>query len=86
VRLRGRFQFQAPQWNSILHEDGITWKTCWSGHGSDEYGNCSVYFTSALLGGIVFFWDPHFQLKVQVPNPNEATPEQWQSWYEAKYN
>jgi hypothetical protein len=54
------------------------WKI-WGGHGSDEYGNCSVYFKVALLGGLVFFWDPHFQVETELPEPGES------AWIDKRY-
>ena len=65
----------------------VPWWKCWGGHGGDEYGNCSIYFR-CLLGGIVFFWDPHYQDKAEVPpfafsDDDELT--QWRRWYSEKF-
>lgn len=69
----------------------LPWKGVLAGHSSDEYGNCSVYFRTKLFG-IVFFWDPHFQRKVEVPDPylpfgedHKALADRWYEWYQAKF-
>lgn len=39
-----------------------------AGHGGDEFGNCSLYLRTALFGVVIFPF-PHFQRKVEVPEP-----------------
>lgn len=39
-----------------------------AGHGSDEFGNCSLYLRTTLLGVVIFPF-PHFQRDVEVPEP-----------------
>ena len=84
-----RIQIHGPQWASILSGE-LPWWQCWGGHGSDEYMNCSVYFQTALLGGFVLFWDPHFQLDTECPDSNYGPHSWndaavWQRWFAAKF-
>ena len=55
--------------------------TIWRGHGSDEYGNCSVHFKIACLGGFVLFWEPpeHFQHDIELPGPGVSP------WIDRRY-
>lgn len=41
-----------------------------AGHGGDEYGNCSLYFSCAYIS-IVVFPNLCFQRKVELPGPGE---------------
>jgi hypothetical protein len=58
-----------------------------AGHGGDEYGNCSVYFSSSLFR-IVLFTGLCFQREVELPDPGEHpfidamyyTPEEVAEW------
>jgi hypothetical protein len=81
-----RIQLEGPDWRAPLA--GVPWWKCSGGHGSDEYGNCSVYFRCFLFG-IVFFWDPHYQDKVELPLnlnlPQEEERDQWRWWYSEKF-
>jgi hypothetical protein len=86
--LHPRLEISGPQFPAE-HREGfepIRWFTIWRGHGSDEYGNCSWYFTTALPGGVIFFWDPHFQRDVELPSDSDATAEDWRRWYDRKFN
>lgn len=58
-----RLEIQAPQW------DRDSWWRTWGWHGGDEYGNCSVYIITGLLGGFVFFYELDFQRDVLQPDP-----------------
>lgn len=67
-----RFWVDTPNisWHYLFHGDlrelyGISW-----GHGGDEYGNCSLYFSCALLS-IVIFPGLCFQREVEVPDMGE---------------
>jgi hypothetical protein len=73
-----RLEINGPQWDRIYlrrpadvsnSERNVPWWKCWGGHGSDEYGNCSAYFITALFGGVVFFYElpSHFQRDVELP-------------------
>lgn len=74
-----RLQLHGPQ----LGMD-VPWWQVWHGHGGDEYGNCSVYFQTALTGGFTFFFDPHYQDEIEVP-AEEENARCWQRWYARKY-
>jgi hypothetical protein len=80
--LHPRVEIQGPQWFPERHR-GIAvihpW-TVWCGHSSDEFGNCALYVTTALLGGVTVFPFLHFQLDVEVPG-QEGTAAEWQKWY-----
>ena len=58
-----RLDLTAPQWQ---RDD---WWRIWGWHGSDEYGNSSVYLVTGLLGGFVFFCELDFQRDVELPDP-----------------
>lgn len=68
-----RLWFQAPQWQKDC------WWRVWGWHGGDEYGNCSVYLITGLLGGITLFYELDFQREVLVPEPGEN------AWADARY-
>lgn len=78
-----RIQAEGPDWRR-----GVPWWRCSGGHGGDEYGNCSVYFR-CILGGVVFFWDPHYQDGAELPlwQPQEPADEtrRWRRWYAARF-
>ncbi len=68
MRIGNRIQIDGPD------TDPEVWPwTIWRGHACDEYGNCSIYFKIAFLGGFVLFWEPpsHFQREIMVPEPGE---------------
>lgn len=72
-----RTEFPGPQWRDPDFPD--IWRRVWAGHGSDEYGNCSWYFVTALFGGVIVFPGPHFQRDVLMPESG-ADP-----WIDRKY-
>ena len=67
--LKKRIIFIPPQWKADDFRD--VWSKSWRGHACDEYGNCSYYAISALLGGIEIFPFPHYQKDVKLPKPGE---------------
>jgi hypothetical protein len=73
--LGGRLELQGPQWGEDPGEEGTWWQKWWQrtwrGHGCDEYGNCSLYVITALLGGFTIYPYPHFQREVLMPLPGE---------------
>jgi hypothetical protein len=78
-----RIHLEGPDWRPAVV--GVPWWKCSGGHGGDEYGNCSVYFRCFLFG-IVFFWDPHYQDKVELPlNQADDELQQWRRWYSEKF-
>lgn len=44
------------------------WK-CNSGHGGDEYGNCTWYFRCPLFGVVWWYPTGHYQTEVELPYP-----------------
>lgn len=86
--LHPRVEITGPQWSAFRETyDGFKpirpW-TVWGWHGSDEYGNCSVYVTTALLGGITIFPGLHFQRHVEAPQPGDADTA-YKRWYQATF-
>jgi hypothetical protein len=96
--LNGRLEINGPQWGSIYlrtrtDERNVPVWTLWGIHGGDEYGNCSIYLISPLIGGLVFFYElpSHFQRKVLLPEDvltwEDIDPRdlpQIQGWFKAK--
>lgn len=76
MNIRQRLQISGPD----RDRDIPPW-TVWCGHACDEYGNCSVYFKIAALGGIVVFWEPpsHFQREIELPDPG------FSRWVDKRY-
>lgn len=79
-----RLEFCRPEFSK-----DVRWKV-WGWHGSDEYGNCSIYFKLPLIGGLTFFYELDFQTDVLVPcfGVNEWVdrrqyPDLWQERKEA---
>jgi hypothetical protein len=75
--------FSREHWKSELF--GVSW-----GHASDEYGNCSLYFSCALFS-VVLFPGLCFQREVEVPDMGEhpftdamyytkEDIEEWRQW------
>lgn len=58
-------------------DPGWGWKVE-AGHSGDEFGNCSYYLKTRLFRVLVFPF-PHFQLKVEVPEPGTHP------WIDAKW-
>jgi hypothetical protein len=73
ITIGKRLQLEGPD-----NDPEIPWWKVSGGHGGDEYGNCSVYFRSRF-GGLVFFWDPHFQVETELPEPGES------AWIDKRY-
>ena len=67
--LHPRVEIQGPQWRAGDFRD--VWHRVWAGHSGDEYGNCSFFLITALLGGIVIFPGLHFQRDIELPEPGE---------------
>lgn len=77
--LHERLWLEAPDWRRET-SSGFSPVPSWSGfHGGDEYGNCSLYFRSKWLGGVVFFYEPGFQLEVELPEPGVS------KWIDRRY-
>jgi hypothetical protein len=64
IKLGRRVQLHGPN----LDRD-CWWRFRGSWHSGDEFGNCSLYVQLPLAGGFVWFWDPHFQDQVELPEP-----------------
>jgi hypothetical protein len=71
--LSERLWLVAPEWSRGWWHRVNGW------HGGDEYGNCSVYFRTGFLGGIVLFYELDFQRDVLVPDPGEC------KWIDRRY-
>lgn len=71
--LSERLRLEAPDWSRGWWHRVSGW------HGGDEYGNCSVYFRTGFLGGIVLFYELDFQRDVLVPDPGEC------KWIDRRY-
>jgi uncharacterized protein YuzE len=83
---RGRLVIEGPNWSGgyLLNDETddvewvrsrwpwmIDWSIWGGGHGGDEYGNCSLYYRTPLLGVVWFYPTGHYQTMVEVPEPGE---------------
>jgi len=79
--LHPRLEILGPQWG---RDDDVPFWQFWGGHGGDEYGNCSVYLITPLIGGVVFFYEAmHFQRDVTTPFP-DSTQKDYVRWMVAR--
>lgn len=89
-----RLRLEGVQWSGTFSESGAwvpergvraffrLWaarKIFFGGHGGDEYGNCTLYFTCPLFSVIWWYSTGHYQTEIEVPDDLSA-PEQYVLW------